>query len=236
VSDLNRFITGEAGRERDFAYFDRILETSYEPDEFRMEELHARFGPDEAKTAEIVSRARSMGTNYRKLVEGILSTVKEEIAREGIAQARKALDEGDSERALTCLRKLLADPVTEGRIREEAGTLVGMAIRSYALDTDPAYEGLRMENGEIRVDALSGRKAKEFAQLLNESIGVVRTTRDAMGQQAAGGEAGPVEPSHLSRRPGGPGLSAESRRHPLRSGRPGNRTGAAGTPPPLTEG
>jgi NAD(P)-dependent dehydrogenase (short-subunit alcohol dehydrogenase family) len=188
VSDLNRFIAVEAGRERDFAYFDRILGTSYEPDEFRMEELHARFGPDEAKTAEIVSRARAMGTNYRKLVEGILTTVKEEIAREAIAQARKALDEGDSERALTCLRKLLADPGTEGRIREEAGTLVGMAIRSYALDTDPAYEGLRMENGEIRVDALSGRKAKEFAQLLNESIGVVRTTRDAMGQQAAGEE------------------------------------------------
>jgi len=188
VSDLNRFIAEEAGRERDFPYFDRILGTSYEPDEFRMEELHARFGPDESKTVEVVSRARAMGTNYRTLMEEILSAVREETAREGIAQARKALDEGDAERALTHLRKMMADPGIEGKIREEAVAQVGVAIRSYALDADPAYEGLRLENGSIVADDLSGRKAREFAQLLNESIEVVRNTRDAIGPQAPGEE------------------------------------------------
>ena len=179
VSDLNRFIAEEAGRERDFTYFDRILGTSYEPDEFRMEELYARFGPEESKTAEVVSRAHAMGTNYRELVEGIVFSVRAEIAREGIAGARKALDNGDSERALTILRKLLAGTGVGEKIREEAETLVGVAIRSYAMDADPAYEGLRMEGGKIHVDAHSGRKAEAFAELLAESIEVVRRSRGA---------------------------------------------------------
>ncbi len=186
VSDLNLFIAEEAGRDRDFSYFDRILGTTYEPDEFRMEELDARFGPDESRTTEVVSRAHSLGMNFRKLMEGILSSVREEIAREGIAQARKALDEGDAERALTFLRNLLVEPDKEEKVRREAEALVEVAIRSYALDADPAYEGLRLENGEIRVDTFSGRKARDFAQLLGESIGVVRQVREETGPQAAG--------------------------------------------------
>ncbi len=190
VSDLNRFIAEEAGRQRDFVYFDRILGTTYEPDEFRMEELNARFGPEESKTSEVVSRAHAMGTNYRELVQGILSSVREEIAREGITGARKALDEGDSERALTFLRRLLADPVGGEKVREEAGTLVGAAIRSYAMDADPAYEGLRMEGGEILLDAHSGRKAEIFADLLAESIGAVRRTRSAAERTPEDGGTG----------------------------------------------
>ncbi len=193
VSDLNRFIAEEAGRERDFPYFDRILGTSYEPDEFRLEELAARFGSDESRTREVVHRANAMGSNFRRLVEGILSSVKEEIAREGITEAREALDEGDSERALTFLRNLLADAGGEGKIREEAEMLVDVAIRSYALDADPAFEGLVLENGEIRVDPLAGRKAREFAQLLEESIAMVRRTLDEMGPQGGdGGGTGPL--------------------------------------------
>ncbi|HEU5359524.1 MAG TPA: SDR family oxidoreductase, partial [Candidatus Deferrimicrobiaceae bacterium] len=186
VSDLNRFLAEEAGKERDFAYFDRILGTSYEPDEFRMEELDARFGAEESKKAKVVALANAMGANYRKLMERILSSVKEEIARERIAKARNSLDEGDSERALTFLRPLFGDPGIEEKVREEAAMLVGIAIRSYALDADPAYEGLRLENGEIRGDVLSGRKAREFAHLLNEAIEVVRKTREALGPQTAG--------------------------------------------------
>ncbi len=192
VSDLNRFIAEEAGRERDFTYFDRILGTSYEPDEFRMEELASRFASDESRMREVVLRANAMGSKFRRLMEKILTTVKEEIAREGITQARTALDEGDSERALTFLRKLLADPDSDVGIREEAGTLVDVAIRSYALDADPAYEGLRLENGEIRVDHLSFRKAREFAKLLAESITLVRRTLDATGPP--GGEARETDP------------------------------------------
>ena len=187
VSDLNRFIAEEAGRERDFTYFDRILGTSYEPDEFRMEELYSRFGPEESKTAEVVSRAQAMGTNYRELVEGILFSVREETAREGISGARKALDEGDSERALTVLRKLLAGPGGGGKVREEAEALVGVAIRSYAMDADPAYEGIRTEGGKIVVDAHTGRKAEAFAELLAESIGVVRRTRGEAGERSEDG-------------------------------------------------
>ncbi len=186
VSDLNRFIAEEAGRDRDIAYFDRILGTSYEPDEFRMEELDARFGPEESKTAEVVSRARRMGRGFRMLVEGILASVREETAREGIAQARKALDAGDAESALTLLRQMLADDGIEDKVRNDAGALVDVAVRAYALDADPAYEGLRLENGTIHVDALSGRKAKEFALLLNQSIGVVRKTRETLDPQTAG--------------------------------------------------
>jgi NAD(P)-dependent dehydrogenase (short-subunit alcohol dehydrogenase family) len=192
VSDLNRFIAEEAGRERDFTYFDRILGTSYEPDEFRMEELAARFGPEESRTREVVLRANAMGSNFRKLMEEILSSVKEEIAIEGITEAKKALDEGEAERALTFLRKLLADPGFEGRIREEADTLVDVAIRSYALDADPAYEGLSLENGEILAGPLSFRKAREFAKLLEESIAMVRNTLLSMVPQGVEGGSDPL--------------------------------------------
>ncbi len=185
VSDLNRFIAEEAGRERDFVYFDRILGTSYEPDEFRMEELYARFGAEESKTAEVVSRAHAMGMKYRELVAGILSSVREEIAGEEIAGARNALEEGDSERALTFLRKLLAGPGAGERIRAEAETLVGTAIRSYAMDADPAYEGLRLEGDSVLVDAHSGRKAERFAELLAEAIEVVRRTCGEPGERDA---------------------------------------------------
>ncbi len=177
VSDLNRFIAEEAGRERDFAYFDRILGTSYEPDEFRMEELSAAFGPDERRIANVVSLARAMGVNYRKHLETVLASTREEIARERIAEGRKALDEGDADRALQVLRRLALDNGTPGNVGEEVFALINLAIRSVALDAEPAYEGIRLENGGIQVEPRAGRKAREFASLLNAAADAVRRYR-----------------------------------------------------------
>ncbi|MBM2827541.1 MAG: hypothetical protein HW408_73 [Actinobacteria bacterium] len=177
VSDLNRFIAGEAGRDRDFPYFDRILGASYEPDEFRMEELSAAFGTDDRRIGEVVSRARAMGMKYRQHVETVLKETREEIVREQLGQGRKALDDGDAERALQVLRKLALSPDTPESAREEISALIGIAIRSHALDADPGYEGLRMENGGICVEPWAGRKAREFASLLAAAADVVLKQR-----------------------------------------------------------
>ncbi|OGP35401.1 MAG: hypothetical protein A2X88_02880 [Deltaproteobacteria bacterium GWC2_65_14] len=177
VSDLNRFIAEEAGRDRDEAYFDRILGTSYEPDEFRMEELEARFGADQARKTRVVDLARSMGSRYRNLVEEVRASVREEEARDRIASARRSLEEGDSERALTYLRKVEKDSGAPESVRKEAELLTGVAIRSYALGADPAYEGLRLESGAVKAEGWAGRKAKELAGLLNGSIELFRKIR-----------------------------------------------------------
>jgi NAD(P)-dependent dehydrogenase (short-subunit alcohol dehydrogenase family) len=189
VSDLNRFIAEEAGRERDFAYIDRILGTSYEPDELRMEELSAAFGSDERRIGEVVSLARAMGVNYRDLVERVLASTREEIARDQVALGRKALDEGDADRALQILRKLALSPDTPKGVREETEALVGLAIRSVALDADPAYEGLRMEGGAIHVEPSAGRKARELSALLNAAADAVRKRREK-SPAGDGGETG----------------------------------------------
>ncbi|MBI5420158.1 MAG: SDR family NAD(P)-dependent oxidoreductase [Deltaproteobacteria bacterium] len=183
VSDLNRLIAEEAGKERDFAYFDRILGASYEPDEYRMEELHAQFGADEGRIGLVVAAARAMGANFRKEVEAVLSATREEIAREQAALGRKALDEGDADRALQILRKLQLAPDSPEAIREEVSGLIGLAIRSYALSADPAYEGLRMEKGAIHVEPWAGRKAHEFARLLNAAADVVRKQRETLARE-----------------------------------------------------
>lgn len=181
VSDLNRFLAEEAGRDRDFAYFERILGTSYEPDEIRMEELDARFGADRTSKEIVVEQARRMGARYRALVEEVRVSVREQDAKERIRAARAVLDEGDSERALTFLRKLTGEPDLDEAIRTEAKTLTNVAIRAYALDADPAFEGLRLESGEIHAEAWAGRRAREWMELLNESIAFFRKRRKAAG-------------------------------------------------------
>ncbi len=181
VSDLNRYIAEEAGRDRDFAYFERILGTSYEPDEIRMEELDARFGSDRERKAIVVEHARRMGIRYRSLVGEVRDSVREQEAREGIRVARTVLDEGDAERALTLLRKLNREPTLDETIRSEANLLTSMAIRAYALDADPSFEGLRMASGEIRAEPYAGRRAREWMELLNRSIAFFRKRRSAAG-------------------------------------------------------
>ncbi|MBI5342862.1 MAG: hypothetical protein HZB63_06055, partial [Deltaproteobacteria bacterium] len=180
VSDLNRFLAEEAGRDRDFAYFDRILGASYEPDEFRMEELSAAYGTDDRRIGEVVSCARAMGVKYRKHVETVLAATREEIAREQVAQGKNALDEGDAERALRILRKLALSPDTPGSVGEEVSGLLSLAIRSHALYADPGYEGLRMENGVIHVEPWAGRNARDLASLLDAAADVVRKHRETL--------------------------------------------------------
>ncbi len=197
VSDLNRFIAEQAGRDRDFAYFDRILGTAYEPDEFRMEELAARFGGDDGKIADVVSRAREMGTRFRALMEEILASTRDEIARERIASARKSLHDGDADAALTTLRPLLAAADASAAVRSDAVALVDVSIRSYALDADPAYEGLRLEKGDITVEPWAGQKARALASLLAEAGETAKRIRDTLapGEENAppGGTAGKGE-------------------------------------------
>ncbi|MBI5575462.1 MAG: SDR family NAD(P)-dependent oxidoreductase [Deltaproteobacteria bacterium] len=181
ISDLNRFIAGEAGRDRDFAYFDRILGASYEPDEFRMEELAAAYGTDERRIGEVVSLARAMGARYREHVETVLKETRGEIARERVAQGRKALEEGNTDDALEILRKMALSQDTPESSREEISGLIAIAIRSHALDADPGYEGLRMEKGEILAEPWAGRKARELASLLGAAAEVVRGRQEALG-------------------------------------------------------
>jgi len=204
VSDLNRFLAEEAGRDGDFAYFERILGTSYEPDEIRMEELDARFGPDRERKAIVVEQARGMGARYRALVEEVRGSLRVRDAKERIRMARAILDEGDSERALTYLRKLTREPVLDETIRTEANTLTDVAIRAYALDADPSFEGLRLESGEIHAEAWAGRRAREWRKLLNESIAFFRKRRKAAGLAKPSesgtdplGEAGGVRILHV---------------------------------------
>ncbi len=189
VSDLNRFIAEQAGHDRDFAYFDRILGTAYEPDEFRMEELAARLDDDDGKIAEVVTRAREMGRAFRALVEQVLAATREETARERIAAARRALDDGDADAALTILRPLLAEAETAKAVRAEAAALIGLSIRSYALDADPAYEGLRTERGTIAAEAWAGRKARALAELLAEAAAAASGARGASPREESAGPA-----------------------------------------------
>lgn len=190
VSDLNKFIAEEAGRDRDFAYFDRILGTPYEPDEFRMEELRTHLRDDAERVADVVRRARAAGEKFRGLVARILDSVRAEKAREEIGRARAALDDGDADQALAVLRRIRLPEAGSEDLKEEIGALVELAVRSFALDADPAYEGLRLEKGSILADPAAGRKARDFAALLEAAARLVR--EKWAGYEGEVGEADPL--------------------------------------------
>ena len=174
LSELNRYIAGRAGADRDFSYFDRILGDAYEPDDFRKEELSNFFGGDEGKVNTVLSRARAMGTHYRGVIAEAKEAALGEIAREQVARGRAALDEGDSDRALQVLRKLVSSPETPETFRDESSVLLAVAIRSYALGADPAFEGLSVANGEVAAEAWAGPKAMELSRLLTLSLALAR--------------------------------------------------------------
>jgi hypothetical protein len=108
-----------------------VLVDSYEPDDFRKEELSNFFAGDEAKVAAVLARAREMGGRYRALVAELRTNVYGEVAREEIARGRAALDEGDADRALQILRLVVLAPETPPPLRSEAERLVASAIRPY---------------------------------------------------------------------------------------------------------
>jgi len=185
LSDLNRYIAERAGADRDFAYFDRILGDAYEPDDFRKEELANFFGGDEGKVHAVLSRAREMGARYRETVAEAREAARGEIAREQVSKGRDALDEGDADRALQLLRKLASSPETPVPYRGEAADLLAVAIRSYALGADPAFEGLSVSSGEVVEEPWAGPKALALSRVLSRALALARQPSD----EAGGGDA-----------------------------------------------
>jgi len=190
LSDLNRYIAEGAGKDRDFAYFDRILVDAYEPEDFRKEELSNFFGGDEGKVGTVLSRAREMGAGYRERIAEIREQVLGEIAGEQVSAGRAALDEGDAERALHLLRHLLLSPETPPQHREEAADRIAVAIRSYALGADPAFEGVTVANGQTTVERWAGPRARDLSRLLSRALSLARTSSGSgpgVGESVAGG-------------------------------------------------
>ena len=190
LSDLNRYIAEGAGRDRDFPYFDRILVDAYEPEDFRKEELANFFGGDEGKVGTVLARAREMGVRYREHVAEIREGVRGEIASGQVAAGRAALDEGDAERALHLLRGLVLSPETPPPYREAAADGIAVAIRSYALGADPAFEGVTVAAGEVTVEKWAGPRARDLSRLLSLALSLARTfsgNGPRVGEPAAGG-------------------------------------------------
>ena len=190
LSDLNRYIAEGAGRDSDFPYFDRILVDAYEPEDFRKEELSNFFGGDEGKVGTVLARAREMGVRYRERVAEIREGVRGEIAARQVAAGRAALEEGDSERALHLLRNLVLSPETPSPYREEAADAIAVAIRSYALGADPAFEGVTVAAGEVTVESGAGPRARDLSRLLSLALSLARTPSGngpGVGETVAGG-------------------------------------------------
>ncbi|MGA8752576.1 SDR family NAD(P)-dependent oxidoreductase [Candidatus Deferrimicrobium sp.] len=190
LSDLNRYIAEGAGRDSDFPYFDRILVDAYEPEDFRKEELSNFFGGDEGKVGTVLARAREMGVRYRERIAEIREGVLGEIAAGQVAAGRAALEEGDAERALHLLRKLVLSPETPSRYREEAADGISVAIRSYALGADPAFEGVTVAAGEVTVESWAGPRARDLSRLLSLALSLARTPSGSgpgVGESVAGG-------------------------------------------------
>ncbi len=192
LSDLNRYIAERAGRDSDFPYFDRILVDAYEPEDFRKEELSNFFGGDEGKVGAVLDRAREMGVRYRGLIAEIREGVLGEIAARKVAAGRAVLDEGDAERALHLLRPLVISPETPSPYREEAAVGIAVAIRSYALGADPAFEGVTVASGEGTVESWAGPRARELSRLLSLALSLARTPSGSgpgVGESVAGSPA-----------------------------------------------
>ena len=190
LSDLNRYIAEGAGRDSDFPYFDRILVDAYEPEDFRKDELANFFGDDEGKVVTVLSRAREMGARYREFVSEIRSGVLGGIAAERIAAGRAVLEEGDADRALHLLRELVTSAETPSPYREEAADLIAVAIRSYALGADPAFEGVTVAAGEVTVERWAGPRAHDLSRLLSLALSLARTSSGSgpgVGESVAGG-------------------------------------------------
>jgi enoyl-CoA hydratase len=187
LSDLNGYIADRAGADRDFAYFDRILGDAYEPDDFRKEELSNFFGEDEAKVTAVLERAREMGIRYRERIAELRAGALGDIARERIAESRSALAEGDADRALQVLRTVVSAGETPEPLRAEAGRLIDLAVRAYALGADPAFEGVTIARGEVTADEPAGPRAHELAAILRRALAATATGDGPAPALVAGG-------------------------------------------------
>jgi len=187
LSDLNRYIAERAAADRDFAYFDRILGDVYEPEDFRKEELSNFLGAKDEKVTAVLERARAMGVRYRALVGALRSEALGEIAKERIADGRSALEQGDADRALQILRPVASSNDTPEPLRAEAGRLVAMAVRAYALGADPAFEGVTIARGEVAVDDLAGPRALALSEILRRALSATAAGEGPAPAQVAGG-------------------------------------------------
>ena len=163
---------------------------AYEPEDFRKEELSNFFGGDEGKVGTVLARAREMGVRYRERIAEIREGVLGEIAAGQVAAGRAALDEGDAERALHLLRNLVLSPETPSPYREEAADGIAVAIRSYALGADPAFEGVTVASGGVTVESWAGPRARDLSRLLSLALSLARTPSGSgpgVGESVAGG-------------------------------------------------
>ena len=142
-----------------------------------------------------------MGVRYRELVAEIREGVLGEIAAKQVAAGRAALDEGDAERALNLLRKLVLSPETPPPYRMEAADAIAVAIRSYALGADPAFEGVTVAAGEATVESWAGPRARDLSGLLSLALSLARTPSGSVVRGRGIGCGKPPTP-HRPRRPG----------------------------------
>ena len=117
-----------------------------------------------------------MGIRYRERVAEIREGVRGEIAAGQVAAGRAALDEGDAERALHLLRSLVLSPETPSPYREAAADGIAVAIRSYALGADPAFEGVTVAAGEVTVERWAGPRARDLSRLLSLALSLARNS------------------------------------------------------------
>ena len=125
-----------------------------------------------------------------ELVAEIREGVRGEIAARQVAAGRAALEEGDSERALHLLRPLVLSPDTPSSYRVEAADAIAVAVRSYALGADPAFEGVTVAAGEATVESWAGPRARDLSRLLSLALSLARTppgSGPGVGESVAGG-------------------------------------------------
>ena len=97
---------------------------------------------------------------------------------------------GTPERALHLLRHLVLSPETPSPYREEAADAIAVAIRSYALGADPAFEGVTVAAGEVTVESWAGPRARDLSRLLSLALSLARTPSGSgpgVGESVAGG-------------------------------------------------
>ena len=103
-----------------------------------------------------------------------------------VAQDRRA------EGALHLLRHLLLSPETPAPHRKEAEDGIAVAIRSYALGADPAFEGVTVAAGEVTVEGWAGPRARDLSRLLSLALSLARSPSGSgseIGESVAAGPA-----------------------------------------------
>ncbi|OYV71809.1 MAG: hypothetical protein B7Z74_06570, partial [Deltaproteobacteria bacterium 21-66-5] len=92
--------------------------------------------------------------------------------------------------ALHLLREMASSAETPSPYKEEAADGIAVAIRSYALGADPAFEGVTVAGGEVSVERWAGPRARDLSRLLSLALSLARTPSGSgpgVGESVAGG-------------------------------------------------